>query len=113
NGGAAFNEVFFTDVRVPDANRLGAVGEGWQVALTTLMNERVAIGAGGGSGGSRRLFELARKSRRNGRAALEDAAVRQKLADFYIVSKGLQFTSYRTLSAISRGATPGPEGSIS
>ena len=113
NGGAAFNEVFFTDVRIPDANRLGKVGDGWHVALTTLMNERVAIGAGGGSGGFRRLLELARKSRRNGRPAIEDAAVRQKLADFYIISKGLQFTSYRTLSAISRGATPGPEGSIS
>lgn len=113
NGGAAFNEVFFTDVRIPDANRLGKVGDGWHVALTTLMNERVAIGAGGGSGGFRRLLELARKSRRNGRPAIEDAAVRQKLADFYILSKGLQFTGYRTLSAISRGATPGPEGSIS
>ena len=113
NGGAAFNEVFFTDVRVSDANRLGAVGNGWNVALTTLMNERVAIGAGGGSGGFRRLIELAKKSRRNGKAAIEDDSVRQRLADFYIISKGLQFTSYRTLSAISRGATPGPEGSIS
>jgi acyl-CoA dehydrogenase len=112
NGGAAFNEVFFTDVRVPDANRLGAVGNGWNVALTTLMNERVAIGAGGGAGGFRRLLDLARRSRRNGKPAIEDAGVRQRLADFYIISKGLQFTSYRTLSAISRGAPPGPEGSI-
>ncbi len=112
SGGAAFNEVFFTDVRVPDANRLGAVGDGWRVALTTLMNERVAIGAGGGAGGFRRLFDLARRSRRNGRPAIEDGAVRERLADFYIATKGLQFTGYRTLSAISRGATPGPEGSI-
>jgi len=55
---------------------------------------------------------IARETRRNGRAAIEDSSVRQKLADFYIRSKGLQFTGYRTLSALSRGATPGPEGSI-
>ena len=47
-GGASFNEVFFTDVRVPDDHRLGDVGQGWTVALTTLMNERASIGAGGG-----------------------------------------------------------------
>ena len=46
--GANFNEVYFTDVRIPDAQRLGAVGQGWQVALTTLMNERASIGGGGG-----------------------------------------------------------------
>jgi acyl-CoA dehydrogenase len=111
NGASGFNEVFFNDVRVPDASRLGAEGDGWRVAITTLMNERVAIGAGGG-GRLRDLFRLARETRRGGRPAIEDASVRQRLADFYIRSKGLQFTSYRTLSAISRGATPGPEGSI-
>ena len=46
-GGANFNEVYFTDVRIPDSQRLGEVGQGWQVALTTLMNERAAIGGGG------------------------------------------------------------------
>ncbi len=112
NGGQGFNEVFFSDVRVPDANRLGGVGDGWRVAITTLMNERVAIGAGGGAGRFRDLVKLAQQTRRNGRPAIEDSAVRQKIADFYIKSKGLQFTSYRTLSALSRGATPGPEGSI-
>ena len=112
SGSSGFNEVFFTDVRVPDRNRLGAVGEGWRVALTTLMNERVAIGAGSGSGAIRKLFDVARAARRNGRPAIEDAGVRQKLADFYITAKGLQYTGYRTLSALLRGATPGPEGSI-
>ena len=112
NGASGFNEVFFTDVRVPDANRLGAVGDGWRVALTTLMNERVAIGGGAGSGRFRDLLKLARECTRNGRPAIEDSAVRQRLADFYIRSKGLQYTGYRTLSALSRGATPGPEGSI-
>lgn len=112
NGGSGFNEVFFSDVRVPDANRLGAVGDGWRVAITTLMNERVAIGAGGGAGRFKDLLKLARETLRNGKPAIQDSAVRQKLADFYIRSKGLQFTGYRTLSALSRGATPGPEGSI-
>jgi alkylation response protein AidB-like acyl-CoA dehydrogenase len=112
NGGSGFNEVFFADVRVPDDNRLGGVGDGWRVALTTLMNERVAIGAGGGAGRFRELVNLARQARRGGRPALEDAAVRQKLADFYIRSKGLQYTGYRTLTALSQGQTPGPEGSI-
>jgi acyl-CoA dehydrogenase len=112
NGGSGFNEVFFTNVRVPDSQRLGGVGEGWKVAITTLMNERVSIGAGQGAGRVRDLFRLARKVKRNGRPAIQDSAVRQKLADYFVQSKGLQYTGYRTLSAISRGATPGPEGSI-
>jgi len=87
NGASGFNTVFFSDVRVPDSNRLGAVGDGWRVAITTLMNERVAIGAGGGAGRFRDLLKLARDTRRNGRPAIEDTAVRQKLADFYIRSK--------------------------
>lgn len=112
NGGSGFNEVFFEDVRVPDSNRLGAVGDGWRVALTTLMNERVAIGAGGGAGRFRELLNLARQARRNGRPAIADSAVRQRLADIYIKSQGLKYTGMRTLSALSQGQTPGPEGSI-
>jgi acyl-CoA dehydrogenase len=112
NGGQAFNEVFFTDVRIPDSNRLGAIGNGWAVSITTLMNERVSIGAGSSGGRFRELMRLARESRRNGKPAIQDSQVRQKLADIYIRSKGLQYTGYRTLSALSRGETPGPEGSI-
>jgi len=76
------------------------------------MNERVPIGSGSSSGRWKDLLRLARQCRRRGRPALEDAAVRQQLADIYITQKGLQYTGYRTLSALSRGATPGPEGSI-
>jgi acyl-CoA dehydrogenase len=112
NGASGFNEVFFTDARVPDSYRIGGEGDGWRVALTTLMNERVAIGAGSSSGRLRDLFALARETERGGKPAIEDSAVRQKLADFYVRSKGLVNTGYRTLSAVSRGATPGPEGSI-
>ncbi len=112
NGGQAFNEIFFSDVRIPDSNRLGAEGDGWGVSITTLMNERMSISSGGIGGGFRDLLRLARESRRNGKPAIEDSAVRQKLADIYIRSKGIQYTGYRALSALSRGDTPGPEGSI-
>jgi len=113
NGGSGFNEVFFSDVRVPDAQRVGGVGEGWKVSITTLMNERVSIGAGTSGGRIRDIFRLANECRRNGKPAIEDGGVRQQLADAFITSKGLQYTSYRILSALSRGGTPGPEGSIS
>ena len=113
NGMSAFNEVFFTDVRVPDTNRVGAVNDGWRGALTTLMNERHSI-AGGGAGGPdfRDLVQLARATNLHSRPAFEDSAVRQQLARFYIRSKGLQYTAYRTQTALSRGQTPGPESSI-
>jgi acyl-CoA dehydrogenase len=113
NGGSGFNEVFFSDVRVPDRQRLGGVGEGWKVSITTLMNERVSIGSGSSGSRIRDIFRLASECRRNGKPAIEDGAVRQQLADAFITSKGLQYTSYRILSALSRGGTPGPEGSIS
>ena len=112
NGGSGFNEVFFTDVRIPAENQLGGEGDGWRVALTTLMNERVAIGAGSGGGRFKDVLRLAREVRINGKPAIEDGAVRQKLASFYVRSKGLQYTGWRTLSALSQGAIPGPEGSI-
>jgi alkylation response protein AidB-like acyl-CoA dehydrogenase len=112
NGGTGFNEVFFTDAKIPDWNRLSEVGNGWAVALTTLMNERASIGGGGASGSFGDLFELARSTQRRGRPAIEDSSVRQKLADFYVRSKGLQYTGYRTLTALSRGTTPGPEASL-
>ncbi len=114
-GSADFNEVFFNDVRIPDENRISEVGNGWAVAITTLMNERASIGGGGiGSGGGvRDLIELARSSpSETGGSALDSSAVREKIADCYVRSKGLQYTSYRTLTALSRGQTPGPEGSI-
>ena len=65
NGGSGFNEVFFTNVRVPDSQRVGGVGEGWKVSLTTLMNERVSIGSGQGAGRVKDLFRLAKKVKRN------------------------------------------------
>jgi acyl-CoA dehydrogenase len=112
NGGKSFNEVFFNDVRVPHENVVGKVNDGWRGAITTLMNERASIGAGSGGPGFRELMRLARETRWDGSPALEDPSVRQTLADFYIKSRGLQYTSYRTLTALSQGQTPGPQSSI-
>ena len=112
NGHSSFNEVFFTDVRVPHANIIGREHEGWRGAITTLMNERASIGAGGGGGGVDELIALARRVGIDGRPAIEDASVRQKIARFYIRSKGVRYAGLRTLTALSRGQTPGPESSI-
>jgi alkylation response protein AidB-like acyl-CoA dehydrogenase len=112
SGDANFNEVYFTDVRIPDAQRLGDVGQGWQVALTTLMNERASIGAGGGGTKFESVKGLAESVTINDRPAIEDSHVRAKLATWYMQESGLKYTIYRTLSALSRGAVPGPENSI-
>lgn len=112
NGEANFNEVFFTDVRVPDSNRVGEVNGGWKAALTTLMNERAALGSGFAGPTFEDLLELCRTTLVDGRPAWEDASVRVRLADFYVRWKGLQYTNYRLLTALSRGTTPGPEASI-
>ncbi len=113
-GGANFNEVFLTEVRVPDANRLGEVGAGWSVALTTLMNERSSLGAGGTGGalGVRALIALATTTHDERGPLLEDDAVCEAIADCYVRSKGIVYTSWRTQTAMSRGMPPGPEVSI-
>ncbi len=112
SGDANFNEVYFTDVRIPDSQRLGEVGQGWQVALTTLMNERASIGAGGGGTKFDSVKKLAKSVRIDGKPAIEDSHVRAKLASWYVQEAGLKYTIYRTLSALSRGDIPGPENSI-
>ena len=112
SGDANFNEVYFTDVRVSDSQRLGAEGQGWQVALTTLMNERASIGAGGGGAGVGSLYRLAKDVEIDGKPAIKDPSVRAKLANWFCQESGLKYTAWRTLSALSRGETPGPENSI-
>ncbi len=109
-GGASFNEVFFTDVRVPDDHRLGDVNNGWNVALTTLMNERAAIGAGGGTGGGGLLTRAIEMAKAFGLD--RDPLVRQRLADLVIRSRVNGYTNQRALDKIRAGQTPGPELSI-
>jgi alkylation response protein AidB-like acyl-CoA dehydrogenase len=111
SGASNFNEVYFTDVRIPDAQRLGAVGDGWRVSITTLMNERLAVGSAGGPDFAD-IFRLAQTIEINDEPAIRDHAVRDKLATWYCETSGLKFTKFRTQSALSRGETPGPEASI-
>jgi alkylation response protein AidB-like acyl-CoA dehydrogenase len=110
NGGSGFNEVFFDNVRVPHENVLGDVNEGWTVAITTLMNERVAIGSGGGGGARGTVDGVISLAREHGANA--DPRVRQQLADLYTKSRIQKFLSMRTLTAAMKGRVPGPEGSI-
>ena len=110
-GESHFNEVYFSDVRIPEAQRLGEPGEGWRVALTTLMNERLAIG-GGATTGFEELWDFVLTAEGEDGPVLQDRAVRSKVADFAVKASGLKYTSYRLLSAVSRGDMPGPEASI-
>jgi alkylation response protein AidB-like acyl-CoA dehydrogenase len=109
-GGASFNEVFFTDVRIPDSHRLGEVNGGWTVALTTLMNERAAIGGGSGGVGlptTTRLIELARALGRS-----SDPLIRQQLADVIIRERVAGYSNLRAMARIAEGQMPGPEMSL-
>ncbi len=111
SGSSNFNEVFFTNVRVPDAQRLGKVGDGWKVSITTLMNERLAVGDAPGPDVDD-IFQLARTVELDGEPAIRNAAVREKIATWYCQAQGLKYAKFRTITALSRGQTPGPESSI-
>jgi len=87
------------------------VDDGWRVSLVTLMNERLAVGGGSGLDYST-IMTLAREVSTATGPALSDQAFREKLADWYVQSEGLKYTRFRTMTALSRGQTPGPESSI-
>ena len=111
-GEAEFNEVFFNDVRIPDANRIGAVGEGWRVATTTLMNERVAIGGGVPARGAGIIAELV-DAWRNRPAAdpAVDEAHRDQVVRLWVEAEVNRLTNLRARQLRMSG-TPGPEGSV-
>ena len=111
NGQSGFNEVFFTDVRIPDAQRLGAVGQGWTVSLTTLMNERLSIGSGMPTGFPE-LFDYCLNLQTEDGPAADNPMVRSRLAQYAVRASGLKYTGMRAISALSKGETPGPENSI-
>jgi len=110
SGASSFNEVFFNDVQVPDAQRLGAVGDGWKVAIGLLGRERFAPV-------SRKpefaeLLDFVRTLNLEEGPALNDMAVRERLADWYVKSQAIKYTRLRTMTSLSRGKIPGPEASI-
>ena len=106
SGGSEFNEVYFTDVRIPDTDRLGEPGMGWKVALVTLMNERLAVGGSPGPDW-KEIMDYARSA-----GTMSNQAFRAKLADWYVAAQGYKLTKFRTQTALSRGETPGPENAI-
>lgn len=106
-GGAHFNEVFLEEVRIPDAHRLGPVGQGWAAAMTTLLNERMAIG------GIERWFswnELAEHARQNHHRL--DPVLRDQLARLYVESKSLELLGARVTTKLGKGMIPAAESSV-
>jgi len=110
-GDAEFNEVFFDNVRVPDSMRVGPEGDGWRVAITTLMNERVSLsGAGSVSGDTVGGSPLSRLLERH--KGVTDPIARQHLSQAYIESRLIRLNNERAAAKRKSGAEVGPEGSI-
>jgi alkylation response protein AidB-like acyl-CoA dehydrogenase len=112
-GEAEFNEVYLTDVRIPDAHRIGAVGEGWRVSLTTLMNERVSIGSGMGTfpkRGSGAIGEAVHVWEQLP-AADRNPATKDRLMRLWVRAELLRLTNIRA-SENRKAGNPGPEGSV-
>jgi alkylation response protein AidB-like acyl-CoA dehydrogenase len=114
-GEAEFNEVFLNDVRIPHKHMFGQEGQGWRVAITTLMNERVAIGGGGsqkkGGGAVGQLLKLWESRKKSALSAGQEAILRDRVTQLYIESELLRVTALRARAAM-RAGTPGPEGSV-
>lgn len=112
-GAAHFNEVFFDGARVPAANLVGDLHDGWRVARTTLMNERHATGSlGSAEGAFRALAALARTPGPDGQRPCDDPVTRQRLAHAYALGRIFDLTNARVRTSMVRGDLPGPEGSI-
>jgi alkylation response protein AidB-like acyl-CoA dehydrogenase len=113
-GDAEFNEVFFENVRVPAANILGELNQGWSVGITTLMYERLALGFGLQARFQIALeatLGLAKRMRRNGGTAADDPVLRQKLAQLVIDNAVFKYTAARAITRLLRGELPGSEAS--
>jgi alkylation response protein AidB-like acyl-CoA dehydrogenase len=114
-GEAEFNELFINEARIPNENIVGGEGNGWMVAITTLMHERSTLAFGLQSAVKvqlRQLVDLAGATRVNGGSALDDPLFRDRIAQIYVESEVLRLNAYRGLTAIMKHGVPGPEGSL-
>jgi alkylation response protein AidB-like acyl-CoA dehydrogenase len=114
-GDPEFNEIFFTDVRVPVENRLGEEGEGWRVAMTTLLHERGTLGFALTAAleyAVGKLVKLARTPAAAGRRPADDPLVRDAVAQQWVDLQALRYTNYRSLTSLIKAGVPGPEGSV-
>ncbi len=114
-GEGEFNEVFMEEARIPDENVVGGVGNGWSVAITTLMNERAGLAFGAIaqiSNSLGRLGRLAKETRVNGHSAAEDPVIRQRIAQLQIEAETMRLNAYRGLTKTMQSGIPGPEGSL-
>jgi len=109
-GEAEFNELFIEEARIPDENVVGGVGNGWAVAITTLMHERAGLGAAAAASVKIALGQLVELA--NERGVADDPIVRQKIAALLTDAEALRLNAWRGLSGIMKTGIPGPEGSL-
>jgi alkylation response protein AidB-like acyl-CoA dehydrogenase len=109
-GEAEFNELFIEEARIPDENVIGGVGNGWAVAITTLMHERAGLGASSAVSVKIALGELMELARERGMDS--DPVIRQRIGQLYIEAEALRLNSWRGLTHIMKNGAPGPEGSL-
>jgi alkylation response protein AidB-like acyl-CoA dehydrogenase len=105
-----FNELFMEEARIPEENVVGGVGNGWPVAITTLMNERAGLGAASAAGVRIALDELRKLARERGVA--DDPVVRQRIGQLTIEVEILRLNAWRGLTQVMKRGMPGPEGSL-
>jgi len=109
-GEAEFNELFMEEARIPDENVLGGVGNGWPVAITTLMHERAGIGASSAISVKIALGQLVELAKERG--VVDDPLVRQRFAQLEIEAEALRLNAWRGLTQVMKTGVPGPEGSL-
>jgi alkylation response protein AidB-like acyl-CoA dehydrogenase len=114
-GDPEFNEIFFSDVRVPEASILGNPGDGWKVAMTTLLHERGTLGFALTARlevAVDKLIALAQLKNPDGSRAADDPVIRDAVAQSWIDLQALRYTNYSSLTSLVKTGVPGPEGSV-
>jgi alkylation response protein AidB-like acyl-CoA dehydrogenase len=114
-GDPEFNEIFFSDVRVPKENVVGEINSGWQVAMTTLLHERGTLGFALTARLEvqvRKVIALAKEPRADGSVPADDPLIRDRIARHWSELQALRFTNYRALTGLVKTGVPGPEGSV-